>query len=74
MTQEQLNNVFKSDLGQQLDSFFTVSYPEGFQVFIRIEEAIDFVTQHNLPEDSIDEYYAEYSGKDEFPIARKFES
>ena len=78
MTQEQLNAVFQTELGQQIDNFYVLNLPNGKQqIHIRIEEAIDVAKEHNMSNESviqsIDEYYAEWSGNDLFPIARKAE-
>ena len=74
MTQEQLNAVFQSELGQQIDNFYVVNLPENkHEIHIRIEDAINTAAQYNLSSGCIEEYYAEWNGKDQFPIARKFE-
>lgn len=78
LTQEQLDSVFQSELGQQLDSFYVLNLPDGkHQIHIRVEEAIDVAKEYNLSDEcvhqSIEEYYAEWSGKDLFPTAIKYE-
>lgn len=65
LSQDDLNKVFESDLGQQIDTFYVCNN----LIFIRIEEAYQQQLSSNC---EIDEYFAEYSGKDKFPIARKF--
>ena len=74
MTQEQLNAVFQSELGQQIDLFYVVNLPNNaHQIHISLNEAINVAKEYNQSDDCIDEYFAEWNGKDLFPIARKFE-
>lgn len=62
LSQDDLNKVFEL---QQIDTFYVCDN----LIFIRIEEAYQQQLSSNY---EIDEYFAEYSGKDKFPIARKF--
>lgn len=72
MTQEQALKIFESELGQQLDNFYEVELPNNtHQIFIRLNEAIDFAAQYNLSNDCIKEWFLEQSGKDLF-TARTF--
>ena len=57
MTQEKIDLIFETGLGQQCDVLYTT--PDD-QVFIRYEEALDYCRLRNLEIDKIEEWYPSY--------------
>jgi len=55
LIQEKLNAVFQSALGQQIDSFYLLTNEKFTRIFLRYEEATDFVDKFKLLDYKIDE-------------------
>lgn len=73
MTQEQMNKIFQTPLGEQCNSLFTTS---DDKVLIRYEEALRHVNgqldpnSKPLEDKTIIEWFEEYSGSDPMPVIR----
>jgi hypothetical protein len=58
MTQERINKVFETDLGQQCNELF-VTFDD--QIYIRYDDAVEYLTHFSYKiEDNIETWYREY--------------
>ena len=57
ITQEDANLIFAGDLGQQLDTFYSIQK----YVCLKLSEALEYCKVHNLSEDDIKTWYREYN-------------